>query len=808
MSRLTEDDLGTLLRKYRTGAGLTQAALAEKAGLSEQAVSLLERGSRRRPRIETIRALGAALGLDAAAVETLALAARGTRRAQPVPKEPPVEPAASVPRQLPPTLPDFTGRAAELEILLQALTRADGPPGTVRMVAVTGMGGVGKTALAVHAAHLAADNFPDGQFYLDLRGYGPGDAIGPLDALGQLLRSLGVDDRTIPDGVNEAASLYRSRLAERRMLIMLDNANGAGQVTSLLPGAPGSAVIVTSRRALTTLPGFRQLNLAPLDEADSVQLLSRIAAGSQVSPQSPAARSIAHLTGHLPLAVRLIGARLAARPSWPVEYIVEQLEDEHRRLDELGTGESGVRASIAGSVEFLANSNDKLDQQAAEALDLLGLPNTSDLITVTAAHLLGEPVEHTEQMLERLVDLNLLESIGPGRYRFHDLILAFARERAHQVLSEGTRTDALTRLLQLYTGVAWNCQRLTHTQSARLPLASPAPDLLPDLPDTQAALNWIDKEHTNLAELIRQANRSPALRSLIPELALSLFGYYESRNRWPEMYVIDGVGREVAGTLGFQRIAAWLEHDLGIPDVERGNYDVAVNHMLQSLAMFRAISDLPGQARCCSSLSYVHSKLGNLDESLSWAQQALALSLRIGDQSIEGISHLALGRLHTLRGDYDLGRQSFDVSIDLAKDSGNLRSLAKRYQIAGQSYLTAGQHRLAAEALMAGLEVFHQIGDGNALAECHQNLATFHRETGDCASAIRSAEEGLRFARSYANKQREGQILTELGQIHAAQGHLAAAHSVWQQAADLLRPISRHDEAAVRALLTENPLPD
>ncbi|WP_238158367.1 helix-turn-helix domain-containing protein [Kribbella voronezhensis] len=807
MSRLTEEDLGALLRRYRTGAGLTQAALAEKAGLSEQAVSLLERGSRRRPRIETIRALGTALGLDDAAVETLALAARGARRGQPVPKEPPVEPAASVPRQLPPTLSDFTGRAAELEILLQALTRADGPPGTVRMVAVTGMGGVGKTALAVHAAHLAADNFPDGQFYLDLRGYGPGDAIGPLDALGQLLRSLGVDERTIPDGVNEAASLYRSRLAERRMLIMLDNANGAGQVTSLLPGAPGSAVIVTSRRALTTLPGFRQLNLAPLDEADSVQLLSRIAVGSQVSPQSPAAKSIAHLTGHLPLAVRLIGARLAARPSWPVEYVVEQLEDEHRRLDELGTGESGVRASIAGSVEFLANSNDKLDQQAAEALDLLGLPNTSDLITLTAAHLLGEPVEHTEQMLERLVDLNLLESIGPGRYRFHDLILAFARERAHQVLSEGTRTDALTRLVQLYTGIAWKCQQLTHPKAHRLALASSLTASIPDFPDARAALNWIDRELPNLVELFRQANRSAALRNLIPELALALFGFYESRNRWSEMHAADVIGRQIAGELGFTRLAAWLEHDLAIPAVEHGNFELARTHMLNSLEMFRAISDLSGEGRCLSSLSYVHALMGRLDEALVWAEESLRHSRRIGDALLEGLSNLALGKLHALRGDAELAKQFFDLSISMAEQAGNRRSLAKRHLTAGQSYLATGRDDLATAAILTSLAIFDEIGVDAAQAEGHQSLAMVHLNAGRYADATTHAQAGLRLARVYTDKQREGLILIELGRIHAAQQDLTTARSLWQRAAAILHTISPSGEAAALQLLADTPMP-
>ncbi|QNE17986.1 helix-turn-helix domain-containing protein [Kribbella qitaiheensis] len=803
-----DEELGALLRKHRTSAGLTQAALAEKAGLSEQAVSLLERGTRRRPRIETIHALGAALGLDDKSVEALALAAKSARRTQPALSELPTAPVAEVPRQLPPTLSDFTGREAQLELLLQTLTRADGAPGTVRMVAVTGMGGVGKTALAIHAAHLTADKFPDGHLYLDLRGYGPGDVISPLEALGQLLRSLDVDDRTIPEGVNEAAALYRSRLAELRMLIVLDNANSAGQVTPLLPGAPGSAVIVTSRRALTTLPGFRQVNLAPLPEAESVRLLTRIAAGSQVSPQSAATRSIARLTGHLPLAVRLIGARLAARPSWPVEYVVEQLEDEHRRLDELGTGESGVRANIAGSVEFLANSNDKLDQEAAAALDLLGLPNASELITVTAAHLLGDTVGHAEQMLERLVDLNLLGSIGPGRYRFHDLILAYARERSHQVLSEGLRTDALTRLLQLYTGIAWRCQQLTHPGNHRLELASPLPRSLPELADTRAALAWLDQERFNLDEAFNQASRSPTLRSLIPELGLALFGYYETRDRWSEMRTCDAVARELAGEFGFDRLAAWLEHDLAIPDIEQVDLEPGRVHMLRSLEMFQALGDLAGQARCCTSLSFVHALLNEPDEALRWAQEGLALSQQIGDESLEGISHLALGRGYALRGELDEAQHSWAVSIDLARASGNLRSLGKRHQTAGTIYLTIGEYERAVQPLLTSLEVFERGGDPTSQAETRLHLAAVYRKSGNHPEAVVQAEAGLQLARTYTNRQREGQLLIELGKIQAAQNKLPEAHTLWHQAATLLAAISPNDEADARRLLTDNPVGD
>lgn len=796
---------GELLRSHRRSAGLTQAGLAELANLSEQAISLLERGTRRRPRTETIQALADALGLDDQAVSLFTRAAQAGRKTLERASGASIQaPSSGVIRQLPPALSDFTGRSREVDLLVRTLTVVDERPGTVQMVAVTGMGGVGKTSLAVYAAHLAADNFPDGQIYLDLRGYGPGAPLSPGEALIQLLRSLGVDDRTVPEGTNEAAAVYRSHLAGRRLLILLDNANRAGQVIPLLPGAPGSAVIVTSRRALTTLPGFRQVSLSPLSDADSVELLSKIAGDARVAAEGAAARSIAELTGRLPLAVRLIGARLAARPTWPIEHMVGQLQDEHRRLDEFGTGESGVRANIAGSVEFLAGSDEDLDIRAAAALELLGLPNGSDLTTITAAQLLDSSEAAAEPVLERLVDLNLLESVAPGRYRLHDLIRAYARERASQHLSEGAREDALARVLKLYTGVAWRCQELTHPDSRRLAMAGRPSRSLPALPEASIALTWLDNERSNLLGAFHQARQAAGLRGYVPELALALFGYFIVNLRWSEMRAIDQVGREVAAELGYQRLAAWLEHDLAIPDVERGDLGPSQAHLLRSLELFQAISDLAGQARCCSSLSHITELMGRLDEAVEWGERALALSLRIGDQSVEGISYMALGTLHVRRGEHEMAQQRFDLSIALAEKAGNLRSLSRRYQYVGQAYLGGGLNALAEQALLKSLKVLVELDDQNAAAETLQHLATNHLAVGDHTAATERAEGGLQLARANGNKLREGRLLIVLGKISAAKDDLPAARSLWRQAADVLRPLSPNDEAAALQVLADH----
>ncbi len=338
-----------------------------------------------------------------------------------------------VPRQLPPDVATFVGRTAELTELT-ALLRRDLDDRVPQVGAIDGVAGIGKSALAVHAAHLVAERFPDGQLYADLS-----DGT-PIGVLGWFLRALDVPDAGRYD-LAEAAGRFRAETATRRLLVVLDNATDEAQVRPLLPGGPGCAVLVTSRRVLATLDGARHLHLRPLAARDSLTLLGELAGPGRVGADPAAARRLVALCGRLPLAVRIAGARLAARPAWPVRTLTARLADTRRRLDELRAGDLDVRASLLVGHRSLAGGS-TAERTAAAAFGLLGLPDAADLSAPFAERLLG--ATDAGPVLELLVDAQLLESRAPGRYRLHDLLRLLARELAATSWSPDELAAALT----------------------------------------------------------------------------------------------------------------------------------------------------------------------------------------------------------------------------------------------------------------------------------------------------------------------------------------------------------------------------
>ena len=348
---------------------------------------------------------------------------------------------AITPAQLPADIADFTGRQTQLAAL-RHLAGAAEPPATV-LIAITGKAGAGKTTLAVHAAHRLREQYPDGQLFVDLRG-AQSDPLTPAEVLARFLRSLGVDRTAIPEDAEERAALYRSRLAGRRLLILLDDAACEAQLRPLLPGTPGCAVLVTSQTRLAGLNGAQLVDLELLDAEHAVELLARIAGPQRVAAESTAAREIVRLCGFLPLAIRIAGTRLAARPHWPLARLESDLAGEQHRLDHLQLGDLDVRASFA-------RSYDHLDVLARRAFRLLGMLESRDFAPWVTAALLDIPQLQAEDLMDALVDMHLLEvaardTCGNVRYRFHDLLGAYAREMLAAQEPEPERLTALERV--------------------------------------------------------------------------------------------------------------------------------------------------------------------------------------------------------------------------------------------------------------------------------------------------------------------------------------------------------------------------
>lgn len=807
MSDSASPTLSELLRTFRARAGLTQAALAEQAGLSEQAISVLERGTRSRPRIDTIRSLTKALDLSAAEAEQFLSVARGkvSKRREDLPKEPtPAADQVPTPWQLPPAARDFTGRAAQVDAIMSVLRDPSGTgSAAVGLVTVTGMGGIGKTTLAVHAAQQLSDSYPGGQLYLNLRGYGPGAPMSPADGQRHLLRSLGHDIASIPDDVDEAAALLRSQLAGRRVLMLLDNAADAAQVLPLLPGSAGSAAIITSRGSLVNLPGARQILLDAFSESESVELLAGVIGPTRVAAEPDATRILAAYSGRLPLAIRLVGGRLAARPTWPIQHFVDLLQDEERRLDSLGSDETGVRASIASSVRFLETSDRELDRLAAAALPPLTVPDGSDLTTEVAAALLELPRRRADAIVERLVDLNLLESVAPARYRFHDLIRAYGREVADRTSSPAERDRALARVLRFYVQAGWVCHALTHPTSPRLPLATVGTSsLLPVFSGREASLRWLDAEQRNLMDRVRQARQSSLADDvLLAETALAFFGYHESRRRWQEMRELGAGAIELAQRYDRPATAAWLQHDSAIPDAERGDPGAAIARILVALEMFRNIDDLYGQARCSSSLAYLLGLEGRIDDALEYGRTALTLSRTIQDKTLEGVSLTAVGGLYDRAGDFERADVAFAEGIALAEQAGDTRAMFKRYVNAGFAHVQVGRHHDAVEMGLQALDVVVRAGDATFQAESHHLLAIAYAAQGQYDAAAGHIDSGLRMAQAARDVEREGRLYVELARINAARGLRDAATEQLNTALRLLRNASEVYFTDARQLL-------
>ncbi|MFI5973139.1 AfsR/SARP family transcriptional regulator [Streptomyces sp. NPDC051452] len=712
------------------------------------------------------------------------------------PSAPAAEPAAAVvrPAQLPASVPDFTGRATFVTELSEVLSSASETEGRVMAVsALAGIGGVGKTTLAVHVAHRARPAFPDGQLYVDLQGAGPRPAE-PETVLGSFLRALGTADSAIPDSLEERAALYRSILDGRRVLVLLDNAKDAAQVRPLLPGTEGCAALVTSRVRMLDLAGAHLVDLDVMAPDEALALFTRIVGEERVAAEREAALDVVAACGFLPLAIRIAASRLAARRTWTVSVLAAKLADGRRRLDELQAGDLAVKATFDLGYG-------QLEPAQARAFRLLGLADGPDVSLAAAAAVLDLPAEQTEDLLESLVDTSLLESAAPGRYRFHDLVRLYARacaEREERPPSE--RAAALSRLLDFYLATTAGVYAIERPGDRLVDHLEPAgvPALV--FPDRRAAQDWLYSEAVPLLACVRQSSSGPTLRRAV-DLLWAAVDLAESGANFKEYEAAGAALRDAAHSARDGRAEGRAFLVLANARHWSGQFAQADEEARQALALSEAADDpLPRcwAANILGAFSFYQSRYAEAEEYL---ERAIREFRACGDLSGAAAALCNLSRLHlqTERADsaVHLARQGTEMYEEL----GHSLKAANGHYALGLALGASGRLDDAAAHLDQALPVFRagrqRLWEGMTLFR----LAELDLLAQRPAQAAAYAEMALTPLGEIGGEWRRGNVLTVLGKALDGIGHTGRAQVCWREALDIYERLASPEAAEVRALL-------
>ena len=664
--------------------------------------------------------------------------------------------AASGPAQLPADIADFTGRDEQVKRLSDLLsgTGATGDPGAVRIAVVAGSGGLGKTSLAVHAAHRVRRRFPDGQLYVDLLGATAAPLL-PGDVLARFLRDLGVDGRDIPVDEDERAARYRTTLARRRMLVVLDNARDAAQVRRLLPGSASCAVLVTTRSRMPDLASTKLVDLNVLDDDEALKLFVKVVGEERAAAEPEATAELLDACAGLPLAIRICAARLVTRSGWTIRAMAGRLTDEHRRLDEMRAGDLAVRASFEVSFTSLPPSTDKQGIDPALAFRLLGLWQGPSISAAAAAALFGVPEYSAEDALEVLVDTHLLESVTTDRYRFHDLLRVYAAERAVDDLLAAERDAAVTRLLTWYMRTADAAATAVSPHRYNIVLDPAGTDPPPlAFAGVDDALAWYDSERANLVAATRQAAAS-GLHDIAWRLPAPLFSMFNRRGNWAECIATHHIALDSSRQAGNRPGEAWVLNNLG--DALGVTRDPeGAGHLERSLAIRREIGDRIGEAQAANNLADAYQALGRTEEAVELYRRALELNREIGYRYGEGVALVNLGS--TLL-DFDRAPEAIGFLLEAQRifaELDHLEGAGYALHILGRCYLSLRRDAEALECLSQAVASYLATGNRRRQAATLRSLGTAQNRVGLAAEGRESLAQAA-------------VIFTELGDIAQAE---------------------------------------
>jgi DNA-binding SARP family transcriptional activator/tetratricopeptide (TPR) repeat protein len=681
------------------------------------------------------------------------------------------------PAQLPPDVYGFTGRDDELHHLDGLLTAAGTRPaavvtsggpvaraaktgGTVVVSAIAGTAGIGKTALAVHWAHRVADRFGDGQLYVNLRGFDPSRSpVPPAEAVRGFLDAFAVPPQRIPASLEAQVGLYRSLLAGRRVLVVLDNARDAEQVRPLLPGAPGCLAVVTSRNQLAGLvaaAGAHPLTLDLLSAAEARDLLARRLGPDRVAAEPHAVDEIITLCARLPLALALAAARAATHPGFGLAVLAGELREARGGLDEFAGADltTDVRAVFSWSCQ-------QLSPEAARLFRLLGLHPGPDVAAPAAASLAGLPVGKVRPLLAELARVHLVTERAPGRYTFHDLLRAYATELAHSHHTGDDLRAATQRMLDHYLHTA-------HTADSLLNPHRDDPTTLPPVPagvgpehlaDRERALAWFVTEHPVLLAAIRQV---AGFDAHVWQLAWTLTRFLGYQGYWHDSVDALSAALDAARRLADPLGQAFAHRLLGCDYVQLGRYEDARTHLQDALDLYRGAGDNIGQAHAHRHYSWMLERQERHREALAHARQSLDLFRAGGHRAGQARALNAIGWFHALLGGHEEALNYCQQALDLQKE----------------------------------------LGDRFGQAETWDSLGYAHHHLGRHARAITCYQTAIELYREFDHRYSEADTLASLGDAQHAAGDLESARTAWRRALDVLDQLGHPDAAEVRAKLS------